>query len=135
MGVMAGCRLRGCGFDSRIATFFSLVFFLLSVSFPPFPFSSCSLRHFNAQAFFLVVVCFKDHLYSELYCSHLLVTPFRYTLHLQALILHPIHSVIQVHLEISMRDSRMFSLFLFKHILLFVYKHTFLPCGVISTST
>ena len=49
MVVTAGCRSRGRGFDSRIGTSFFHSFFFFSVSFF---FPSCSLRHFNAQAFF-----------------------------------------------------------------------------------
>ena len=52
------CRLRGRGFDTRIGTFFSLLFF--SVSFFPLSFSFMLAPPFQCSSIFLVI------LYSEI---------------------------------------------------------------------
>ena len=56
MVVMAGSRLRGRGFDSRIGTFFFHSFFLFfSVSFFPLSFSFMLAPPFQCSSIFLVV--------------------------------------------------------------------------------
>ena len=52
MVVMAGCRLRGRGFDSRIGTFFHS--FFLAVSFISLSFSFMLAPPFQCSSIFLV---------------------------------------------------------------------------------